>query len=131
MAARADARRPAAPSFPTVLAGEPDPGIDDTFPREWCTECGLPDAPVADGYPTGTNPPCPQCGSMWRWYGRLADRDGTATGPPPPATGATPTDCSECWTWQRHRPARFGWAWFRTCSFDCPHEHHANEVWFA
>lgn len=133
MAARAAARRARDPlAIPRGLAGELPPGASDELPREWCNTCGLPDAPVTTGQPTGTHPPCPRCGSEWRWYGRLADRDGTATGPPPPEGGDFPTDCPECWEWRRAGAApHHGWGWHRICRFGCKHDHHEREVWFA
>ncbi|GES08593.1 hypothetical protein Amac_021890 [Acrocarpospora macrocephala] len=44
-------------------------------------------------------PPCPRSGSQWRWYGRIADRDGTAIEPPP-------GECADCWEWRRYRLPR-------------------------
>jgi hypothetical protein len=111
-------------AIPVVLAGELPAGEPDTA-RWWCTSCGLPDAPVAGKL----NPeaPCPRCGSPWRWHGRLADRDGTAEGPPDGGT------CLSCYDWRRYPGGQrhFGWAWWRTCAHGCPCAHHADEVWLA
>lgn len=111
--------------IPTVLHGELAPGMEDV-PREWCTMCGLPDAPTGSGPPDyKPTPPCPRCGSTWRWYGRIADRDGTATGPPDDG------ECRCCDEWRRYpgRQAHFGWGWWRVST--CDHEHHKKEVWYA
>lgn len=129
MAARAKARREALKQgvhgtarprdAGELPAGQPD------IPRYWCTECGLPDAPVGQKFdlePTS----CPRCGCPWRWHGRIADRDGTAEGPPDGA-------CLSCYEWRRYPggQSHFGWAWWRTCAHDCPCAHHADEVWLA
>ena len=129
MAAKAAARRGAAReagglAIPVTLEGELPPGTPDTA-RWWCTSCGLPDAPVAGKF--DADPPCPRCGSPWRWHGRLADRDGTAAGPPDDGL------CPACYEWRRYGGGQehFGWAWWRTCASDCGCEHHAGEVWLA
>lgn len=112
------------PDIPTVLPGELPQGQPD-IAREWCTSCGLADAPTWGKFDEAV--PCPQCGSWWRWYGRLADRDGTADGPPDDGT------CRECFEWRRYPGIQehFGWAWWRTCQHGCGHEHHRAELWLA
>jgi len=136
MAARAKARQAARSSpgdelapyepepVPCELRGELPAGEPDTA-RSWCTSCGLPDPP---GWGKFDDPvPCPRCGSAWRWFGRLADRDGTAAGPPDPG------ECPECYQWERYSSVQehFGWAWWRTCDHGCGCEHHKGEVWLA
>ena len=127
MAARAAARREVTeqePGIPFFLAGNLPEGWPDT-PRHWCTSCGLPDPPQQpDKY--GPDIPCPRCGSTWQWYGRIADRDGTATGPPD-------GQCLSCYEWHRYPSGQehFGWAWWRTCDHGCGCAHHADEVWLA
>lgn len=107
-------------------AGAPDE------PRDWCASCGLADPPTWRklGPPTG----CPRCGSLRRWHGRIADRDGTAAGPPDDGT------CRECYEWRRYPPGQehFGWAWRRICHLTpapgplhCGHAHHDGEIWLA
>lgn len=134
MAARAAARREVteqAPGIPFVLNGWLPSGEPDVA-RHWCTSCGLPDPPQKpDWYGPGL--PCPRCGSTWQWYGRIADRDGTAAGPP--GDGA----CRLCCEWRRYPAGQehFGWGWWMTCSHlglpepRCQHECHIGEVWFA
>jgi hypothetical protein len=128
MAAKAAERRQTAearePGIPSVLAGTLPPGEPD-IAREWCTSCGLPDAPVTSKFEPDT--PCPRCGSTWRWYGRLSDRDGAAAGPPDDGT------CLTCYEWRRYPSGQehFGWAWWRTCAHGCACAHHADEVWLA
>lgn len=129
MAANAAARRPVVreddhPAIPSVLAGELPPGVQDTA-RYWCTSCGLPDERAP--YEFGAGASCPRCSSPWRWYGRLADRDGTASAPPDDGT------CPACYEWRRYGDGQehFGWAWRRTCAHDCACAHHADEVWLA
>jgi hypothetical protein len=114
--------------IPSVLHA--DPGDPDVV-RRWCTDCGLPDAPV--GGWREPDPPCPRCGSVWRWRGRISDLNGTATGPPDDGL------CLECFKWRRYGPGQehFGWAWWRCCGPGlgtgerCAHEHHKDEVWLA
>jgi hypothetical protein len=129
MALKAAARRPAVraaerPDIPSVLAGTLLPGMPDTA-RHWCTTCGLPDVHAPYGFEAGM--PCPRCASPWRWYGRLADRDGTVTAPPEDGT------CLACYDWRRYSGGQehFGWAWWRTCAWGCACAHHADEVWMA
>lgn len=129
MAAKAAARRPAVreaddPAVPVTLAGDLPPGMPDTA-RFWCTSCGLPGALAEYGFGAGAS--CPRCGSPWRWRGRLADRDGTATGPPDDGT------CLSCYEWRRYGDGQehFGWAWWRTCANGCACAHHEDEVWLA
>ena len=89
--------------------------------------CGLPDALQPEDRWLGPPVPCPRCGSTWQWYGRIADRDGTATGPPE-------GQCLDCYDWCRYPPGQehFGWAWWCTCGLSgCGHEHHRTEVWLA
>jgi hypothetical protein len=111
--------------IPVFLAGFLPDGEPDNL-RHWCTSCGLPDVPQnPDRYGLGW--PCPRCGSGWQWYGRIADRDGTATGPPEDGI------CHECYQWRRYPSGQehFGWAWWRTCDHGCGCAHHADEVWLA
>lgn len=123
------------PEIPQVLAAELPDGVEDVA-RFWCTVCGLPDAPERPDQWSRT-PPCPACGSMWRWYGRIADRDGTATNPP---LG----ECWDCFDWRRNPggQAHFGWTWWMVCrSIGAPtpegrlcrfgHDHHDGEIWLA
>jgi hypothetical protein len=124
------------PDIPEVLAGGLPDGAEDV-PRTWCTTCGLADAPEPGPFDREASPACPRCGSWWRWYGRIADRDGTATSPP---TG----ECTDCFEWRRYPggQAHFGWGWWmicrsisayeeeeRLCKFG--HDHHDGEVWLA
>ena len=127
MAVKAAARREvteAETGHPVFLAGNLPAGWRD-IPRDWCTSCGLPDAPQSGKWDPPV--PCPRCGSTWQWYGRIADRDGTAAYPPDDGT------CRECYQWRRYRPGQehFGWAWWRTCDHGCGCTHHADEVWLA
>jgi len=127
MAARAASRREAAERAsaetpPAELRGELPPGQPDTA-RYWCTSCGLPDAPRS-AHKHEQDPPCPRCGSRWRWYGRLADRDDTATEPPDGL-------CLLCYRWERSEWDHFGWVWRRACAWSCGCAHHADEVWLA
>lgn len=121
------------PDIPQTLACELPEGVEDV-PRNWCTTCGLADAPKPQRR-GDIMPGCPRCGSWWRWYGRLADRDDTATSPP---SG----ECLDCFEWRRYPGGQqhFGWGWWLTCfSFGdpeqrgCPygHAHHDGEVWLA
>lgn len=128
-AAARQQRADAEPGIPSVLHA--DPGDPDVV-RDWCTDCGLPAAP-AGGW-CGLSPPCPRCGSEWRWHGRIGDLDGTAAGPPDEGL------CADCFGWRRYGPGQehFGWAWWRTCDSGgwrpgdgCQHGHHKDEVWMA
>jgi hypothetical protein len=124
------------PGIPTVLAAELPPGESDQ-PRNWCTTCGLANPPMGDHLTP--DPPCPRCGSEWRWFGRLADRDGTATEPP------VNPDCAVCFGWERWPPGQehFGWRWTYACRHWEPdghggygscrygHRHHDYEVLLA
>ncbi|MBP2704425.1 hypothetical protein JOL79_11430 [Microbispora sp. RL4-1S] len=110
--------------IPQHLPAELPDGAEDTA-RSWCTSCGLADPPMrADKW--SETPPCPRCGSRWRWWGRIADRDGTATGPPP-------DECLKCYEWRRfpEGQAHFGWGWWRICPHTCGCKHHETEVWLA
>jgi hypothetical protein len=112
---------------PLVLSAQPLPvGESDIHPRYWCGHCGLPDAPTRTDYYDHKGHPCPECGSEWRWFGRLADLRGTATGPAP-----NPSGCDECVRWGRLDYDHQGWTWWRICGGDCPHAHHESEVSFA
>lgn len=129
MSERARARMAANPDFAdgvphSMLADQGDPGVV----RVWCTECGLPDAPTG-GWLEPT-PPCPRCGSTWRWRGRISDLDGTATGAPDDGT------CRDCYEWRRYPNGQehFGWIWWATCEGrwgGCGHEHHNGEIALA
>jgi hypothetical protein len=123
------ASTPRGDDIPTVLAAELPIGEPD-IERDWCTTCGLAGAPEAPDQ-FAPVPPCPRCGSTWRWHGRVADRDGTANGPPP-----APRGCRTCYEWQRHErgQAHFGWAWWLVCDYfagGCDHEHHKDDLWLA
>jgi hypothetical protein len=117
--------------IPVVLRADDvsDPGTV----RHWCTGCGLPDPPVKE-WNEWPPPPCPRCGSGWRWQGRHCDLDGTAAGPPDDGT------CRECFAWRRYGSGQehFGWAWWMICqrsgfgaTTGCNHAHHDGEVWLA
>ena len=111
--------------IPVFLAGFLPDGTPDT-PRHWCTSCGLPDVPQSpDKYSPSI--PCPLCGSTWQWFGRIADRDGTAAGAPDSDL------CRDCFEWRPFGKGQehFGWSWWRTCEHGCGHEHHRLEVWVA
>lgn len=109
---------------PTVLHAVLPEGESDDEPREWCSDCGRTDLPQRESIYEPIDP-CPDCGSRWRWTGRIADLNGTATGPPP-------NECLECWDWQPFGPiqAHFGWRWLLKCGH-CSHEHHKGEVWIG
>lgn len=73
------------------------------------------------------------------WYAEMAERYRKDHPPEPvplvPDPVPPPDDglCLDCYEWhyypggQRH----FGQAWFRLCSWECPHDHHRDEVWLA
>jgi hypothetical protein len=123
-------------AVPARLLADADamPPGDPDEPRDWCTICGLPDAPKRpfDKFSADPPVPCPRCGSTWRWYGRLADLTGTAAAPPA-------EKCWDCYQWRQCGGGQehFGWAWWRICkelsSGQCVHghAHHDDEVWIA
>jgi len=47
----------------------------------------------------------------------------------PPTTDV----CRVCYAWRRYPVGQrhFGFAWWRICDANCPHEHHRDEVWLA
>lgn len=121
--------------YPEIPAGQPGelPAGEPDVPRNWCASCGLDDAPEREWL--GDPVPCPRCRSPWRWYGRLADRDGTAAGPP---AGM----CLECYEWGPYTGGQqhFGWRWRCICQLahngwggwsGCSHDHHQQDVWMA
>jgi hypothetical protein len=108
------------------LRANPPTGYDPDRATHWCSWCGMPDAPVSDDI-SAPDPPCPACGSTFRWSGRFTDYLGTATTPPDDGT------CTACYQWRRYptRQEHFGWAWWRICPRDCQCAHHKDEIWIA
>jgi hypothetical protein len=102
----------------TLKADLPDGWPD--IARFWCSHCGLANAPGRE-HKHAPDPPCPRCDSTTRWYGRVADLEGTATEPPE-------GQCLDCYEWCGN--AQHGWAWFRICQ-NCDCAHHADEIWMA
>jgi hypothetical protein len=130
--ARADAVAPPGQrsdqrAIPTYLNAELPAGDADLHPRYWCSWCGLADPPQSD-HVMEPRPPCPRCGSEWQWFGRIADRDGTATDAP-----LTESGCPTCYEWRRFPGGQkhFGWVWWKLCDWECPHAHHRGEVWYG
>lgn len=41
--------------------------------------------------------------------------------------------CRECYEWRSYPAGQvhFGYAWWKTCSWTCEHQHHVGEIWMA